>query len=181
LIKYPDHLYPLLNIVYYNDPDFTKLPPHQKRTHEAELLMFLAARAEYMAHIVEPNLADGIWMLSDRFADSTRGFQGGGRYHSDPKKIEAINYMNNFVIRGRWPDLTILLDIDFPTMVERLKKRTEIRKDFMEQGNQDFYQRIIEEYRSIAEENPERVIIVNGDMNSDDIFECIKQYLPLDS
>ena len=85
----------------------------------AELLLFAAARAELMATVIAPSLADGAVVIADRFAGSTVGYQGYGR----GLNLAQIAWLNDFATAGRYPDLTILLDIDPVTGMKRVRSR----------------------------------------------------------
>ena len=85
----------------------------------AELLLFAAARAELMATVIAPSLADGAVVIADRFAGSTVAYQGYGR----GLNLAQIAWLNDFATAGRYPDLTILLDIDPVTGMKRVRSR----------------------------------------------------------
>ena len=85
----------------------------------AELLLFAAARAELMATVIAPSLADGAVVIADRFAGSTVAYQGYGR----GLNLVQIAWLNDFATAGCNPDLTILLDIDPAIGLERARKR----------------------------------------------------------
>ena len=168
VLKRPDYVYALMNEGFKDDPNFPEIPLEQKRTNEAETLLFLAARAEFVEHIVEPKIKDNISVLADRFIDSTVAYQGGGRWESDREIVALINKLNNFVTRGRIPDLTFLLSIDYATMIERSEGK---RKDYMESLGPRFYNGVIIQYGNIADRNPERIVKIDGKQNPEKIFE----------
>lgn len=85
----------------------------------AELLLFEAARAELMASVIAPGLADGAVIIADRFAGSTVAYQGYGRGIDRAQ----IAWLNDFATAGRSPDLTILLDIDPAIGLQRVRSR----------------------------------------------------------
>ena len=85
----------------------------------AELLLFEAARAELMASVIAPGLADGAVVIADRFAGSTVAYQGYGRGIDRAQ----IAWLNDFATAGRNPDLTILLDIDPAIGLQRVRSR----------------------------------------------------------
>ena len=88
-------------------------------SRNAELLLFAAARAELMATVIAPGLADGAVVIADRFAGSTVAYQGYGRGIDRAQ----IAWLNDFATAGRYPDLTILLDIDPVTGMKRVRSR----------------------------------------------------------
>jgi len=85
----------------------------------AELLLFAAARAELVNSVIAPELTAGSIVIADRFAGSTVAYQGYGR----GLNLAQIAWLNDFATAGRYPDLTILLDIDPAIGLERVRKR----------------------------------------------------------
>ncbi len=169
MLKYPEETYKLLNERYKNNKDFVLLPVEQLRTFESEIFLFLAARAEFVNYIVEPNLNKGVSVIADRFADSTRAYQGGGIAKSNPRIIELINKNHDFILKRYWPDKTFFLDINYEVSKHRLGLINAGNDDF-EKRKKDFFEGIIREYHNIAKENPKRVVVINGTKSIDDIF-----------
>ena len=97
--------------------DETEDPPCDR----AELLLFLAARAQLVENVIRPALAAGKWVVSDRFSDSTFAYQGYGRGMS----LDVIRVANDFACGGIVPDLTLLLDVS-PDVAERRMRSREI-------------------------------------------------------
>ena len=81
-------------------------PASEAISEHAELLMIFAARAQHLKHVIEPALARGDWVLSDRFTDATYAYQGGGRN----MRASTITALENLVQGTLRPDLTLLLD-----------------------------------------------------------------------
>ena len=167
ILKYPKETFEALNKTFKEHQDFELLPIDQKRTGESEMFMFLASRAEFMEHIVNPHLEKGYVVIADRLADSTRAYQGGGRFKGDKKFIDFINKANDVALKEVWPNKTFLLDISYETMLKRMKNN---KPDFIESLGKDFFKRTIEEYHKIAKEDPKRFIKINGEKSADDIF-----------
>lgn len=167
IIKQPDAICDLFNDQLAVFPDFKPLPYDQERTPEAETLLFLTARAEFMKHIVLPHLEKGVTVIADRLGDSTRAYQGGGRYQSRPEIIRIINTLNDFVLQGRWPDKTFFLDIPYEVMLQR-SQGAEL--DAMEKRGREFFERTRREYHGIALENSGRVVSIDGTLSIEDIF-----------
>ncbi len=132
---------------------------------EAEMLLFLTSRAEIVEEILIPSLKNGRAVLLDRFIDSTRAYQGGGRYKSSPEKIDLINRVNYFATQGIVPLKTFYFDMDYETMLSRTK-----RHDRMESSGKEFFERVIQEYRTIAKEEPDRVVLIDGAKSEAIIF-----------
>jgi len=169
ILKEPRRMYVMYNREFKLDPNFEYIDVKQERNPASEMLLFLAARREFVTHFVLPNLEQGITVLADRFADSTRAYQGGGRFNSDPWWIDMINRLNNGVINGAWPDRTFFLDISYDNMLARARSNGKCL-DAIESLGDAFFQRVIDEYRRIAAENPERVVAIDGTLDPDRIF-----------
>ncbi len=168
IIKYPKQVYRLFNQEYVKEKDFVQIQEDQQRTPEAELLLFLTPRAEVMRHVVLPGLEQGVSVIADRLGDSTRAYQGGGRFHSFPPIIQLINQLNDFVLKGNWPDKTFFLDISYEVMLQRSQGA---KLDYMEKLGKEFFERTRREYQRIALENPKRVISIDGTLSPESIFK----------
>ena len=124
----------------------------------AELLLFLAARAQLVARIIMPALEAGKWVLCDRFSDATIAYQGYGR----GLDVEAIKNLNEFATAGLKPERTILLDLDVETGITRaLTAKKEFdgyaRGDRMENETLKFHNRVRDGYLALAEKEPGRI------------------------
>ena len=122
---------------------------------EAELLLMFAARCINVNNTIRPAVEAGTWVVSDRFTDSTRAYQGGGRGVSR----KDIEWLARFVHGGLEPDLTILLDAPVETAMTRAGRRGE--PDRFEIEHADFFQRVRETYLELAEAAPERFVVVD--------------------
>lgn len=130
---------------------------------ETEALLMFASRREHLAQVIEPALARGDWVLSDRFSDATFAYQGGGR--GLPRdKLEALE---RWVQGGFHPDLTVLFDVPTDTASER---RSAARApDKFESESDAFFERTRAEYLRRAAESPERFVIVDSTQPIDTI------------
>ena len=123
---------------------------------ETEALLMFAARREHLAQIIEPALARGDWVLSDRFSDATFAYQGGGR--GLPRdKLEALE---RWVQGGFQPDLTVLFDV--PTDVASERRGAVRSPDKFESESDSFFSRTRAEYLRRAAESPERFVIIDA-------------------
>ena len=149
ILKEPAEIYHAMNLFFTNNPDFTHLNIHQERTPEAELFLFLASRADFLNHIVCPQLQQNKSVLADRFFDSTRTYQGGGLYHNDPEDLAFIQLAHEFLFRKNnvRPDLTFVLDIPVPVMKQRSRGQ---RLDAIEQRGDAYFERVRQAYLDIA-------------------------------
>ena len=121
----------------------------------AELLLMFAARSINVENVIRPALEQGTWVISDRFTDSTRAYQGGGR--GFPK--ESIEWLAGFVHGDLQPDLTILLDAPVEMAMQRADKRGDRDRFEVEQG--EFFDRVRQTYLELAKREPERFAVVD--------------------
>lgn len=144
-------------------------------TPEAELLLFSASRSQLVREIIRPALAKGEIVLSDRFYDSTTVYQGAGR------KIdrENIAFLNRFAVGDCVPHLTILIDLDPRIGLERVKGRELF--DRMENESLTFHERVRQGYLDLAQREPQRVKVVDGNQTLDaiagQIWQLVRQVL----
>ena len=137
---------------------------------DAEALLFAAARDDHVRSLIEPALTDGAWVLSDRFIDSTRVYQGQlGAV--DPKLIRAMEHVT---IGDLLPDLTIILDIPVEIGLARASaRRGTAAADRFESENADYHQRLREAYLSAAKAEPQRCAVVDADGSVEAIAERV--------
>ncbi|MFC1908695.1 dTMP kinase [Chloroflexota bacterium] len=135
---------------------------------EAELLLFNAARAQLVAEVIRPNLKNGTVIICDRYADSTVVYQGYGR-GLDLTTVKAVNEIGTL---GLKPDLTVLLDI---SAEEGLARKRDKRPDRFEQEEISFHQRVRAGYLKLAEEEPERWLVVDAGQSKKQIAGIIWQ------
>ncbi len=121
----------------------------------AELLLIFAARSLNVNNVILPALEAGTWVVSDRFTDSSRAYQGGGR----GIPMETVDRIADWVHGDTWPDLTILLDAPVEIGMERAGNRS--APDRFEQERHDFFQRVRECYLQIASNEPDRFVVID--------------------
>ena len=119
-----------------------------------ESFLFLADRAQHIDFIVNPAIESKKIVLCDRHTDSTVAYQGYGR----ELPIDRIKELNNIAVNGRKPDLTIIFDIDVETSMKRVGEN----KDRMESSGIAFFNRVRNGYLKIAQEEPNRVKIIDS-------------------
>jgi dTMP kinase len=132
----------------------------------AELLLFEASRNQLVEKVIRPNLEKGIWVICDRFMDSTTAYQGYGR----GLPVEEIQSINRFTVNGLSPDLTLLLDLDVAAGFKRIAQRYLARgesADRFEQEERSFHERVRAGYLKLAGQAPERFRIINAAQQSD--------------
>jgi dTMP kinase len=138
----------------------------------SELLLFGAARAQHVAQIVRPALHRGVWVLCDRFADSSEAYQGGGL----GLDRAFIRQMNDFATGQLWPQRTFYFDLD-PQIA--LARRAGGNSDRIEARGVEFQNRVRAAYREIAAREAARVIQIDASRTPDEIFADLITHLPL--
>lgn len=136
-----------------------------------ELLLMFAARAQHINHVIQPALAQGHWVLSDRFTDATYAYQGGGR-QMDSSVIEWLEQTVQGTLR---PDLTLLLDAPIETGLSRANKRGELDRFELEQ--QTFFERVRKAYLLRAKNNPHQIKIINANQPLNKVQNEIRRVL----
>lgn len=129
---------------------------HEKMHLETEALLMFASRREHMAQVIEPALARGEWVISDRFTDASFAYQGGGR-GLDRAKMEALE---QWVHPHLQPALTFLFDV--PLDVARARLDATRTLDKFEQEQADFFAACRNEYLRRAAQFPERIVVVDS-------------------
>lgn len=124
----------------------------------AEALLFAAARADHVAKVIRPALAVGHWVISDRYLDSTRAYQGLAGGIDDA----AIMALHSFGSGGLLPDRTIVLDLPVQEGARRAALRDQGFTDRFARRGEDFHHRVAEAFRGFAEREPARVRIVDA-------------------
>lgn len=136
---------------------------HEKMHLETEALLMFASRREHIAQVIAPNLADGKWVLSDRFTDASFAYQSGGRGLAR-EKMEALEA---WVHRDLQPDLTLLFDVPLEVARQRLDATRTLDKFEREQA--DFFGRCRAEYLRRAARDPGRIVVVDSTRGIDEI------------
>jgi len=141
-----------------------------------EMALMFADRAQAIAEVIEPALAAGQTVLCDRFTDSTEAYQGGGRELGS----DVILDMHHLICGDLQPDLTLLLLPSLDVSLKRARRRNdrvaaqsgkyEVRFELEED---EFHRRVWEKYREIATREPDRVILIEGDLGIEEVHEQI--------
>jgi dTMP kinase len=122
---------------------------------EAELLLFLADRAQHVRDTLLPALKQGKIVLCDRYEDSTLAYQGGGRGF----RQSQVAMLNRFATGGLKPKVTLLFDLDGPSRL-RMRQERGRRPDRMETLGEDFQQRVRLAFLGLARKNPGRIKVI---------------------
>ena len=144
---------------------------HEKMHLETEALLMFAARREHIAQVIEPALARGDWVISDRFTDASFAYQGGGR-HLDLTKLAALE---QWVHPRLQPDLTFLFDV--PLAVARARLDATRTLDKFEQEDADFFANTRAEYLRRATEFPERFRVIDSTQSIETIQTQLQTHL----
>lgn len=139
----------------------------------AELLLIFAARSLHINNVVEPALNAGTWVVCDRFTDSSRAYQGGGR----GLPMADIDRIADWVHGDLWPDLTILLDASVETGLARAGQRGE--PDRFESERAEFFSRVRQTYLELARAEPKRFVVVDAGRDLDSVKQDIGEIADL--
>ncbi|NNE66186.1 MAG: dTMP kinase [Pyrinomonadaceae bacterium] len=123
----------------------------------AELLLFAADRAQHVDHLIKPALEAGKIVISDRYADATFAYQGAGRGFP----VETVNEVIRIATGGLKPDLTIFFDLTVDAALGRADARS--KNNRMDSEEEAFYHRVRDAYLGIAEREPDRFKVINGE------------------
>ncbi len=140
----------------------------------AEATLFCAARIDHVEKLIAPALRRGAWVLCDRFADSTRAYQGlrGG---ADP---QAIALLERAAVGDLWPDLTIVIDAPPQEGLARAALRRQAageRADRFEAEDGGFHEELRRAFLDIAAREPQRCCVVNGALAPDEVARAIRE------
>jgi dTMP kinase len=153
-------------------------PDQGEMASNAELLLYLAARAQHVAEVIRPALAEGKIVLCDRFSDATTAYQGFARGID----LNLIRQFNDFAVSGLSPDLTILMDMTVEKGQDRLARRnsnTGSKEDRLEMESIDFHRRVRQGYLTLSQEFPERFRVVDAAATQEEVaLEILKAVEP---
>ena len=170
-----------INVILTREPGGTELgekirelllSPETKSMHsETELLLMFAARNEHIHRKIMPALAQGDWVLSDRFTDASYAYQGGGR----GLDINRIAQLEQWVLQDFTPDMTLLLDVPVELGMSRIESRG--KKDRIELEAMDFFNRVRESYIDRSKQFPDRIKLIDSSQTVEYTTQQIKAIL----
>lgn len=140
-----------------------------------EMALMFADRAQCVAEVIEPTLAGGKIVLCDRFTDSTEAYQGGGREIGSGPVLE----LHRLICGNLQPNLTLLLLPSLSVCLERARRRNDRQvkngsdEGRFEQEQNAFFRRVWQKYRDIAQREPERIVLIEGNLTIDETHEQI--------
>ena len=142
----------------------------------AELAMMFADRAQSIQQVIAPSIASGSTIICDRFTDSTEAYQGGGRQLGS----EVVHTLHRALCGNLQPDLTLLLMPPFEVSLERARRRNQRAlentgkdENRFEALDTDFFRRVHDMYRTIAERDKLRVVVIDSDASVEVIASSI--------
>jgi dTMP kinase len=134
-----------------------------------ELLLFAAARAEHVTSIIRPALDDGTWVISDRFIDSTRVYQGK-LYGLEP---EFITQLERYTVAPDYPDLTLILDLPASAAIQRAQLRGTLSRYDAERI--ETHETLRKGFLEIATEEPERCVLIDASLSVSSVETAVWQ------
>ena len=143
-----------------------------RMTPETELLLFAASRAQIVREKIRPLVESGVFVILDRFLDSTTVYQGIAR----GLPFDSVRAINAFAIGGTLPQLTLVLDMDSTTAWQRIHQSGR-ELDRIESQPQSFFEKVRQGYLEVARAEPSRVKIIDASASPEAVHESIWQLL----
>lgn len=145
---------------------------HTAMSMETELLLFAAARAQLVRQVIKPALEQGIWVICDRFMDSTSAYQGYGR----SLDLTMIRQLQDIAVSDCRPHLTLLLDVTVDVAEKRLAGRKS-KADRLDLESRAFMERTRLGYLKLAKEEPDRFRLIDASKTEKQIEHQILKVL----
>jgi len=133
-----------------------------------EALLLVAARSDHVARLIAPSIAQGIWVVSDRFADSTLAYQGYGRGLA----LEDLTTLHRFALGSFTPDLTVILDLPAEVGLARVAARASVGDRF-ERLDRAFHERLRQGFRQIAAGSGGRCVLIDGSSDPQTVHRAV--------
>lgn len=168
------------NVVITRDPGGTELGLHFREillnytgqiTDLAEMFIFLADRAQHVELKIKPLLEQGVFVLCDRYIDSTVAYQGYGR----GIPIDQVELLNKIATNNTMPDLTLLFNVSTEVGMKRVAKGGS--KDRLESEVKEFHQKVSEGYLELARKDPDRFAVIDADKPIEEVKKQVKTAL----
>ena len=134
----------------------------------AETLLFYAARREHVTRLIMPALDRGVWVVCDRFADSTIAYQGYGR----GLPLAELQALHGFALGDFAPDLTLILDLPVAEGLARAAKRSG-NTDRFERLDAAFHERLRRGFQQIAAADPQRCVVIDASGDVDSVHRAV--------
>jgi dTMP kinase len=143
--------------------------PASKLERRAELLLFLADRAQHVAEVIRPALKTGAVVICDRYADSTTAYQGYGRSHN----LDRLRDLNAWASFETVPGLTLWLDCNVETGLRRATKKTGGPGDRFEAEPLEFHRHVAAGFAELHRQFPRRIVRIDGGLALEDITALV--------
>ena len=130
-------------------------------------MLIAGDRAQHLAELVGPSLESGRHVVSDRSVYSSLAYQGYGR----GLDLDDVRRLNDWALRGRWPDLVVFLDVSAAVQNARLEGR---RLDRFEQAGDVFHARVLDGFRAMAAADPATWVTISGDPPAAEVFSVVR-------
>ncbi|MEC7266463.1 MAG: dTMP kinase [Pseudomonadota bacterium] len=137
----------------------------------SELLLITAARVEHVNRLIKPALTEGKWVICDRFADSTLAYQG----IAGELGLELVEQLQKLAVGATAPDVTFLLDVRAEAGLQRAEKRGGAAR--FEKKGAAFHQTLRDGFLALANENPQRIVLIDGEDTFDNVWGQIEAEL----
>ncbi len=144
-------------------------PPGNGWSTRAEALLFAAARSDHVENLIRPALDKGGWVISDRFLDSSRAYQGGAGGIGD----EAVLALHEIGSKGLRPDLAILIDVDPTEIARRLEQRDAGVSDAIGGRDGEYHSTVARTFRELAAKEPHLFVTVDGSGTPGQVHERV--------
>ena len=140
---------------------------NMEMTDECEALLYAAARVQHLSDRVEPALSKGELVVCDRYVDSSLAYQAYGRGLG----VDFISKINSFALEKYLPDVTVFINLSSEAAFARKKGADE--NDRLEQAGKEFHKRVYEGYCTLAKQNPDRYVVIDGAQSPQEIFNDV--------
>ncbi|HVZ40077.1 MAG TPA: dTMP kinase [Candidatus Kapabacteria bacterium] len=167
------------DVILLREPGNTRLSEHVRNillnkefnemNERTELLLFAASRAQLVAEVILPALDRDSVVICDRFYDSTTAYQGYGRQ----LPLEDIMHINRIATQDLVPDMTFFIDVSPEVALERCRERFMSDRDRMEESGVRFYERVINGYMTLAQNERGRFFVVDGSNTPSDVHVTV--------
>lgn len=144
---------------------------NQPMTIDTEVMLMFAARMEHLQSVIQPALARGVWVISDRFTDATFAYQGGGR----GVPLVRLEQLESWVQQSFQPDMTLLFDVPIEVARQRLSASRTL--DRFEQEQADFFERVRNAYHQRAKAESHRFEVIDATGTPDDVRALLVEVL----
>ncbi|WFB35584.1 dTMP kinase [Kiritimatiellota bacterium B12222] len=138
----------------------------------AEVMLFAASRAQHVHNVIRPALAQGQWVICDRFVDSSLAYQAGGRELG----LEKVLAVNEVALDGCWPDCTLWFDLPVTVSSARVAERG-VAPDRFESEALSFHQRVVDTYEKLYQRFPERMVRVDAELSIAEVEQAVRDHL----